>query len=130
MQVHDNLIMLDDMPAGFLVATLPQGNHKLLATFGGNEDLEPSSSLPLNVAAGGVRVRPCILHEGDAPSFRVVTLLQVCTQASLAKDDVPVPAPFPDSAASEDALGIRFVSASSSGAQYQSIEQVRLQCTC
>ena len=54
----------------------------------------------------------------------------VCMQATVAKDDVPVPAPFPDGAASEDALGVTVVSASSSGAQYQSIEQVYLQPTC
>ena len=48
-------------------------------------------------------------------------------QASLPRDDVSVPAPFPHGAASEDALGVRFVTASSSGAQYQSIEQVYLQ---
>ena len=60
--MHANLTILDDAPTGFLVATMPQGNYKLLATFSGSDDLEPSSSLPLNVAAGGVRV-------GCTPSF-------------------------------------------------------------
>lgn len=49
-------------------------------------------------------------------------------QASPVRDDVPVPAPFPaNGAASEDALGVKVVGASSSGAHYQSIEQVCLQ---
>ena len=56
--------------------------------------------------------------------------LSMGLQAPPAKDDVHVPAPFPDGAASEDALGARIVNATSSGAHYQSIEQVGLQPTC
>ena len=40
---------------GFMLTTLPSGDHKLVATFEGNSDLEASSSLPFYVTAGGVR---------------------------------------------------------------------------
>ena len=51
---HAMLTVLNDALTGFLVATLPRGNHWLWANFSGSDDMEPSTSLALSVAAGGV----------------------------------------------------------------------------
>ena len=82
--------------AGFIVATLPAGSHQLVASFSGSDDLQPSSSLPLVVAAGS---------------------------APVPRDDTRVPAPFLQGTSSEDALGVRVQSAAAPGASYRNIAQ-------
>jgi hypothetical protein len=79
--------------AGFIVATLPAGTHQLVAQFGGSDDLQPSSSLPLAVAAGG---------------------------AAVPRDDTKVPAPFPQGDAPGN---VRVQAAAAPGASYRNIAQ-------